>query len=114
LHYTHEIPWGMFRKQVRHYPKEVLRELLVNALAHKAYTTASDVFIKVYPNKLSIANPGGLPLGITPNNILHKQHRRNPHLMKIFHDLGLMQGEGSGYDMVYEKLLVDGKALPVI
>lgn len=114
LHYVHEIPQGMFRKQVRYYPREVLRELLVNALAHKAYVTASDVMIKVYPDRLSITNSGGLPLGITPNNILHKQYRRNPHMIKIFHDLGLMEGEGSGYDMVYEKLLIDGKALPAI
>lgn len=114
LHYFHEIPHGLFRKQVRHYPQEVIRELLVNAFAHKAFTISSDILIEVYPDRLSISNPGGLPLGITPTNILHKRHRRNPHMIAILHDLGLMEGEGSGYDMVYEKLLVDSKALPDI
>ena len=114
LHYFDEIPHGLFRKQVRHYPREVIRELLVNALAHKAYTISSDVLIEVYSDRLSISNPGGLPLGITPANILHKRHRRNPHMINVLHDLDLMEGEGSGYDMVYEKLLMDSKALPEI
>jgi ATP-dependent DNA helicase RecG len=40
--------------------------------------------------------------------------RRNPHLIQILSDLKLMEGEGSGYDLVYEKLTRDAKPLPVI
>ncbi|MDL2309778.1 hypothetical protein LJC39_01495 [Parabacteroides sp. OttesenSCG-928-B22] len=64
--------------------------------------------------KLVITNPGNLPLGITEHNILHERSRRNPHLIQTFHDLNLMEGEGSGYDLIYEKLARDGKQLPVI
>lgn len=114
LNYTYEFPDGMFRKQIRHYSKEVIRELLVNAFAHKSYLISSDITIEVYPDKMKITSPGGLPLGINENNILHEKHRRNPHLIKLMHDLKLMEGEGSGYDLIYEKLSADAKPFPII
>lgn len=114
LTYSTELPDGLFRKNIRQYPKEVVRELLVNAIAHKKYTVAGDIFIEVYPNKLRITNPGRLPLGVTEKNILHERQRRNPHLIQLMSDLKLMEGEGSGYDLVYEKLARDAKPLPII
>jgi len=114
MNYFYELPDGMFRKQVRHYPKEVIRELLVNAFAHKSYLISADIFIKVYPDRMTITSPGGLPLGVTKDNILQAKIRRNTHLIKILHDLKLMEAEGSGYDMIYEKLILDAKELPII
>ena len=114
LTYSSELPNGMFRKNIRHYPREVVRELLVNAIAHKKYTISGDLFIEVYPDKMKITNPGGLPLGITSGNILHQRHRRNPHLIQLMSALNLMEGEGSGYDMVYERLARDAKPLPIV
>jgi ATP-dependent DNA helicase RecG len=114
LTYSAEIPDGLFRKTVRQYPKEVVRELLINAIAHKKYTISGDIFIEVYPDRMVITNPGSLPLGVTTNNILHERHRRNPHLIKTLSDMNLMEGEGSGYDLVYEKLARDGKPMPKI
>jgi ATP-dependent DNA helicase RecG len=114
LTYSTELPDGLFRKTVRQYPKEVVRELLINAIAHKKYTISGDIFIEVYPNRMTITNPGSLPLGITKENILHERHRRNPHLIQTLSDLKLMEGEGSGYDLVYEKLARDGKPFPEI
>ena len=114
LTYSTELPDGLFRKNIRQYPREVVRELLINAIAHRSYTTSSDIFVRVYSDRMTITSPGSLPLGITKDNILHKQHRRNPHLIKILNDLKLMEGEGSGYDLVYEKLARDAKPLPSI
>lgn len=114
LNYSYEFPDGIFRTQVRHYPREVIRELLVNAFAHKSYLISSDISIAVYPDKMTITSPGSLPLGISSENILHEKHRRNPHLIKLMHDLKLMEGEGSGYDLIYEKLSTDAKPFPVI
>jgi len=114
LTYSTELPDGLFRKNIRQYPREVIRELLINAIAHKKYTISGDIFIEVYPDRLTITNPGSLPLGITKENILHERHRRNPHLIQILTDLKLMEGEGSGYDLVFEKLARDAKPLPEI
>jgi ATP-dependent DNA helicase RecG len=114
LTYSTELPNGLFRDTIRKYPKEVIRELLINAIAHKRYTTAGDIFLEVYPDRVVFTNPGGLPLGVTKNNILHERQRRNPHLIQTLHDLKLMEGEGSGYDLVYEKLSLDAKPFPEI
>jgi len=114
LTYFHELPKGMFRDPVRLYPEKVIRELLINAIAHKSYTISGDIFIEVYSDRIEITNPGGLPLGITKSNILHQRHRRNPHLINILHDLNLMEGEGSGYDMIYEVNSRFGKAFPEV
>lgn len=113
LTYYDEFPLGLFRNKIRHYDARLIRELLINAIAHKSYTISGDIFIKVYQDRLEITNPGGLPLGITKDNILHTTYRRNPHLIRIFHDLKLMEGEGTGYNLIYEITSRDAKAFPI-
>lgn len=115
LTYSHEFNDGLFqRKPIRFYHEKVIRELLINAFAHKSYTISGDIFIKVFTDRIEIKNPGGLLMGITKDNILHKTARRNPHLIKIFHDLNLMEGEGSGYDLMYEINSRNAKPFPTI
>src|SRR5690554_3487228 len=114
LTYTTEIPNGLFRENYRQYPKEVIRELIINAFAHKKYTLSGDIFLEVYPDRMVVTSPGGLPLGVTTQNILHERQRRNPHLIQTFSDLKLMEGEGSGFDLIFEILARDAKPLPVI
>ncbi len=113
LTYYDEFPHGLFRNKIRHYDERLIRELLINAIAHKSYTISGDIFIKVFVDRMEIVNPGGLPLGITVNNILHTTHRRNPHLIRILHDLKLMEGEGTGYNLIYEITSRDSKRFPV-
>lgn len=109
-----EISEGLFRKNIPFFPIEVVRELLVNALVHRTYTTRGDIFINIFPDRMEIHSPGRLPFGVTPKNILSQSIRRNEHLSKVFYDLGLMEKEGSGYDLVYAKLLGTGKPIPVV
>ena len=66
------------------------------------------------PGYICISNPGGLPLGVTKDNILHTKHRRNPNMIEILTALGLMEGEGSGYDLIYELDAVEAKKQPEI
>ncbi len=115
LTYYHEFKDGLFqRKPIRFYHEKVIRELLINAFAHKSYTISGDIFIKVYVDRIEVKNPGGLLMGISKDNILHKTARRNPHLIKVFHDLNLMEGEGSGYDLMYELNSRNAKPFPVV
>lgn len=109
-----ELPDGLFRKNVPHYDEVVIRELVANALVHRPYTTRGDIFINLHPDHLEIHNPGPLPLGVTPRNILQKSIRRNDLLAQLFYDLGLMEREGTGYDRVYETQLSQAKALPTV
>ncbi|MFM2269536.1 MAG: hypothetical protein RL757_2977 [Bacteroidota bacterium] len=109
-----EIADGMFRMNIHYFPLQVIRELVVNALAHRIYTTRGDIFINIYIDRLEIHSPGCLPYGVTPQNILSRSVRRNEHLSKIFYDLGLMEREGSGFDLIYAKLLSSGIPIPIV
>lgn len=108
-----EVSVGLFRDFIPNYGERTIRELITNAVVHRPYTTAGDIFINLYPDKLEIHNPGGFPIGVTPQNILNESRRRNEHLCKIAYDLILMEREGSGYDMIYEELLTNGKSVPI-
>jgi ATP-dependent DNA helicase RecG len=107
-----EIRAGLFTDTVPHYDEAVLRELLVNALSHRPYTTRGDIFIRLYPDYLEIQNPGLFPLGVTSRNILHTSIQRNRHLSQVFYALDLMESEGSGYDRLYDALLSRGRPIP--
>lgn len=110
----YELPDGLFRKSVPHYDEVVVRELLANALAHRPYTQRGDIFLNLHPDRLEVHNPGLLPIGVTPRNILHTSSKRNPHLAKVFYDLKLMEGEGSGFDRMYEVQLTSGRPIPEV
>lgn len=110
-----EISEGILgRRIIYHYNENVVRELLANALVHRPYTTRGDIFINLFPERLEVHNPGLLPLGVTPQNILHQSVKRNEHLSKLFYDLGLMEREGSGYDKMYEIQASEAKPLPEV
>lgn len=109
---SYEIPDGMFRATVPAFEESVVRELLVNALVHRPYTQRGDIYLNLDPEKLEVVNPGRLPLGVTPKNILHASRRRNDGLARVFHDLKLMEREGSGFDLMYERLLASGRGAP--
>ncbi len=109
-----EISDGIFRKNISLYDEIVVRELIANALVHRVYNMRGDIFINLYADRLEIHNPGLLPLGVTPENIISQSIQRNIQLAQIFYALKLMEREGSGYDKIYEILLSNGKQLPEI
>jgi ATP-dependent DNA helicase RecG len=84
----------------------------VVALVHRPYTQRGDIFLNLHPDRLEVVNPGPLPLGVTPQNVLHTTVRRNEHLARLFHDLRLMEREGSGFDKIFEVLLSQGRPAP--
>lgn len=110
---SYELPDGMLRTTVPAFEEAVIRELLVNALVHRPYTQRGDIFLNLHPDRLEVVNPGRLPLGVTPQNILHASQRRNDGLARVLHDLKLMEREGSGFDLMYERLLTTGRSVPV-
>jgi ATP-dependent DNA helicase RecG len=111
---TYEIPHGLYRVPLPAFEQVVIRELLVNALVHRPYTQRGDIFLNLHPDRLEVVNPGRLPLGVTPENILHTSRRRNEGLARVFHDLHLMEREGSGFDLMYDRLLASGRPVPAI
>jgi ATP-dependent DNA helicase RecG len=110
---SYEVAEGLYRRSVAAYDEKVVRELLVNALVHRPYTQQGDIYLNLHPERLEVVNPGRLPLGVTPRNMLHASRRRNEGLARVFHDLGLMEREGSGFDLIYDRLLSQGRPAPV-
>ena len=111
---SNEISDGLFRKEIPAYDEAVVRELTCNALVHRPYTVRGDVFINIHPDRMEGVNPGALPLGVTPQNILHKTVKRNEHFANLCYALQMMEREGSGYDKMYEVLLSNGKQIPIV
>ena len=111
---SYEVAEGLYRRNVPAYDEKVVRELLVNALVHRPYTQQGDIYLNLHPERLEVINPGRLPLGVTPHNMLHASRRRNEGLARVFHDLGLMEREGSGIDLIYDRLLSQGRPAPVL
>ena len=111
---SNEVSDGLWRKEIPAYDEKVVRETLCNAIAHRPYTTRGDVFINIYPDRMEVVNPGRLPLGVTPENILRTTVKRNKELSRLFYALHIMEGEGSGYDLMYETQLSLGKSIPVV
>jgi len=110
----YEVTDGLFRSQMPAFDERVIRELLINALVHRPYTQRGDIYLNLHPDRLEIANPGPLPMGVTPGNVLHASVRRNEHLARLCHDLKLMEREGSGFDAIYDVLLSQGRPAPQV
>jgi len=88
------------RKEIWDYPLEALRESLINAVCHRDYTIPSNTEVRIYDDKLIVWSPGGLPFGITIED-LYKPHSsvlRNKGIGGIFYDVGLIEQWGSGID----------------
>ena len=59
-------------------PKEVVNEAIVNAVAHRDYTSQGSVQVMLFSDRLEIRNPGRLPPALTPE-MLHVAHGSVPH-----------------------------------
>lgn len=104
---------GGVQIQIQDYPKDAVRELIVNALVHRDYELAGAVDVEHSPDSLAVASPGGLVFGITPENILtHPSTPRNRLLLETVTALQVAERTGQGIDRAYRELLRTGKAPP--
>jgi ATP-dependent DNA helicase RecG len=52
-------------------PPDVVREAIVNAIAHRDYTSAGAVQVSVFADRIEVWNPGTLPAPLTPEGLRH-------------------------------------------
>jgi predicted HTH transcriptional regulator len=52
-------------------PPEVVREAIVNAVAHRDYTSAGAVQVSVFADRVEVWNPGTLPAPLTTESLRH-------------------------------------------
>lgn len=88
------------------------REAILNAVSHRDYRMGGSVFVRQYARRLEIVSPGGLPLGITPENILDKQLPRNRRVAEVFNRCHLVERSGQGADIMFRNCIVESKPWP--
>lgn len=110
-----EYIFGLFREYVEDYSEIVIRELLVNALAHRDISRQQIIEIRKYDDGgyLEFESPGRFPEGVTIENYLRKTNPRNPNVMDILREIGMAEKAGSGFDKIFTDLLKKGKQLPI-
>jgi len=113
LNRKHPIQLGAYIFDLYDFNEEVIREAILNAVAHRDYTITSEVVIKQYIDHIIINNPGGFPKGVTIENILTVSSTPRSRLMtEILEKTGLVERSGQGVDKIFSITLSEGKAEP--
>lgn len=104
-------------------PHEVLREAVANALVHRQYHElfrGEPVTVDIYPDRVVIANPGGLWGGKTLDNIADGTSRcRNQALIQLLVDLPgadetfRIEGQGGGVSLMFNEMRAHALSVPV-
>ena len=96
---------GTRRQVLPEYPDAVLREAIVNALAHRDYgLEGATVDISVWDDRIEVRSPGTLPGHITIDNMRAEHYSRNPRIMRILKTVGLVEEYGEGVDRMYREM----------
>src|SRR3989338_1952229 len=84
------------RIEIEEYPTAVIREAIVNAVAHRDYYSYDSIQINLFDDRIEISNPGGLPQGLTKEFFGKRSVRRNPLTYRILRDCHYVEGLGLG------------------
>lgn len=96
---------GLERKDIPVYPYFAIRELIVNAVAHRDYFLyGSRILISMFKDRIEFFSPGSFPEGITPQNVVNAQFSRNPIIARVFHDVDYIEEYGNGIDRLLEEV----------
>ena len=84
-------------------PRAAIAEAIVNAVAHRDYTSSGSVQIMLFPDRLEIWNPGQLPYNLTLSNLKkpHSSFPANPLIAEPLYLTGYIERLGTGIlDMI--------------
>ena len=89
---------GINRVETYEYPRDAVRDPLLNAIAHKDYSGGVPIQISVYSDKIIIWNEGHLPENWTVKNLLEKHASRpyNPDIANTLFRSGYIESWGRG------------------
>ncbi len=115
---------GAFREDEWEYPEPAVREVLVNALAHRDLSSTArgtPVQVQLFPDRLTVINPGGLFGPVTVERLGEEGNSsaRNQVLMKLLEDATtpdegrlVCENRGSGIGAVLASLQRAGLPRP--
>jgi len=96
------------------YPPGVLREAVVNAVAHRDYRlTGSQIQVLMFADRVEVRSPGRLPGHVTLKNLLRERYSRNEAIVQVLADMGFIERLGYGIDRMVRAMKEAGQPLPV-
>lgn len=96
------------RNEIFEYPIPALRELVLNAIVHRDYTSPTDIQIKIFDQGISFFNPGKLYGGITIEQLKtdkYQSHTRNKILAEAFYLTKDIEKYGSGFIRIRNEIM---------
>ncbi len=96
---------GIQRTEQYMFHKEAFREILLNAIVHKDYSSCNPIQISVYADKIYVWNDGEMPASLASTEKLFQKHSSkpyNPKLANIFFKSGMIEAWGRGFDKIRE------------
>jgi ATP-dependent DNA helicase RecG len=88
---------NMRRNIIWAYPWEAIRELVINALAHRDWSRFVDVEVAVYADRLEVISPGRFQNSMNIEKMLAGQRsHRNPLIVGMLRDYGYVDARGMG------------------
>jgi ATP-dependent DNA helicase RecG len=103
---------GIQRVEQFMFHKEAFREILLNAVVHKDYSSCNPIQISVYEDKIYIWNDGEMPPNLDSADKLFMKHSSkpyNPKLANVFFKSGMIEAWGRGFEKIKEACgLYDG------
>ena len=101
------------RREILEIPKDVLREGIINAIAHRDYfERGANVVVEIYDNRVEISNPGGLPKGLKAENFGKYSLARNPLIAGLLHRCNYIEKAGTGIQRMREGMANAGLPAP--
>jgi len=106
---------GIHRIETFEYPKEAVREALLNAVSHKDYASGYPIQISVYADKIMMWNEGSLPENWTIEKLLSKHPSKpyNPDIANTFFRSGYVEAWGRGIEKITGQCTKAGLPLPL-
>lgn len=95
-------------KVVYDYPPAALRELLLNAVMHRAYDQPSFIRIVQYKDRIEVSSPGPLYGLATATNFPRQTSYRNPVIAEAMKVLGFVNRFGRGVERAQAALADNG------
>jgi ATP-dependent DNA helicase RecG len=88
-------------------PPDVIREAIVNAIAHRDYTSFGAVQVSVFADRVEVWNPGVLPPPLTPESLRHPHgsQARNPRICEVLFLARYIEKYGTGTLMMIRESL---------
>lgn len=106
---------GVQRIEQFMFHKDAFREILLNAIVHKDYSSYNPIQISVYEDKIYIWNDGEMPPNLDSTDKLFMKHSSkpfNPKLANVFFKSGMIEAWGRGFEKIREACALYDGPLP--